>query len=286
MKVYYVTYPSSKPWCSDFTAENLAKHSKHTVIPTTNIPAGIKNSVIHFHNVQIIAKYLRPLRLISKLQQQGNKVILGLRGENGKKKYDKLLIKCDGVAVGVDQTLKLYASKLNPRVYVLPPGENPEQFKPMRVGKEFDVCWVGRDHKGFKNAGLLNKLGFTYCKATYNNYIPHEELPGFYNRSRVLIGFSDYEGFWRPCIEAALCRLPIISTPVGVVPEIVDPECIIPLPAKNNLEEYRIKIKNLLADPGFADYMGRLNYEKALKYTWHNVTPLYDDAWMIQNGCT
>ena len=280
MNVYYVTYPSVKPWCSDFTAINLAKYSENIVTPThpDNLNQ-IKNAIIHIHNVQILGKWLRPIKFIEKLQEKGNKVILGLRGFNGLRRYDELFLACDAIAVGVDPDLKRYAENLNKHVHILPPGENPQLFKPSENEKTSDVCWTGRDHKGFKNAELIKQLGFTYQTATYNNYIPHDELPMFYNQSKVLVGFSDYEGFWRPCIEAAMCGLPIVSTPVGVVPEIIDPEFIIPHKARNHLGDYRNKLKQLLDNLEYARNVGESNRLRALKYSWENVAPLYDKAW-------
>jgi len=280
MNIHYVTYPTSKPWCSDFTAQNLAKHSKHTVIPThPHNFTEIKNSIIHYHNVQILNRYLKPLRLISKLQQQGNQIIAGLRGEKGKQRYDHILKAVNGISVGIDPTLYTHASQLNQNVYKLPPGENPEHFKPTETPKQYTLCWAGRDHKHFKHSDLINKLGHTYRKATYNNYIPHDELPAFYNSTQILVGFSDYEGFWRPCIEAAMCGLPIISTKVGIVPEIINKKHIIPFPAENNLTQYRELIQNLLDNPQQAKKIGLENRQKALQYSWEKVTPLHEKAW-------
>ena len=280
MKVYYVTYPSEKPWCSDFTAENLAKHSTYTVIPAKPREInGIRDSIIHFHNVQILSKLLWPLNHLNKLRRNGNKVIVGLRGENGKYRYDKILWKADAVATGVDPSLREYASHLNDHVYVLPPGEDPTLFKPIEVKNDAVLSWVGRDHKDYKHAELLGALGFSYKVATYNHYIPHHELPRFYNGTKVCVGFSDYEGFWRPGLEAAMCGLPVVATDVGVVPQLIDSEYIIPVPAKDHLNRYKQHIQGFIDDPALAVEVGLRNRKRALKYSWENVASLYDRAW-------
>lgn len=280
MNVYYVTYPSSKPWCSDFTAHSLARHSAFNVHPAS--PKNIRttrDSIIHFHNVQILAKRLHPLSYMKRLQRQGNKVIVGLRGEHGKHRYDDLLAGADAVATGVDPSLREYALKLNPHVYVLPPGEDPTLFKPTPTINDAVLSWTGRDHKNFKHFELLPALGFTYKAATYNNYIPHHQLPAFYLSTKICVGFSDYEGAWRPGIEAAMCGLPIVATDVGVVSQLIDPEYVIPVPAKNHINRYKQLIQGLLDDPALAVTVGLRNRERALKYSWMNVAPLYDRAW-------
>lgn len=280
MKVHYVTYPSEKPWCSDFTAENLAHHSTYTVTPAKPREVnGAKDSIIHFHNVQILGRRIQPILYINHLHRNGNKVIVGLRGENGKHRYDRILWKADAVATGVDPSLREYALHHNDHVYVLPPGEDPALFKPLSIENDAVLSWVGRDHKDYKHAELLGALGYSYRVATYNQYIPHHELPRFYNSTKVCVGFSDYEGFWRPGLEAALCGLPVVSTDVGVVPQIIDPEYIIPVPAKDHLDQYRQIIKCFLDDPELSREVGKMNRIRAYRYSWENVAPLYDQAW-------
>lgn len=280
MKVYYVTYPAEKPWCSDFTATNLAQHSTNTVIPAT--PREINNardSIIHFHNVQILGKKVWSLRYINHLHKNRNKVIVGLRGEHGKYRYDKILWKADAIATGVDPTLTEYAHSFNEHVHVLPPGEDPTLFKPMKIKNDAVLSWVGRDHKTYKHAEHLDRLGFTYKTATYNQYIPHHDLPAFYNSTRICVGFSDYEGFWRPGLEAAMCGLPVIATDVGAVHSLVDKEYVIPVPASDHLNRYRQLIQGFLDDPELSDEVGNNNRVRAHRYSWQNVAPLYDKAW-------
>jgi len=280
LKVYYVTYPSEKPWCSDFTAENLANHSTNNVSPATPRQVnGVRDSIIHFHNVQILGRRLRPILYMNHLHKNGNKVIVGLRGEHGKHRYDKILWKADAIATGVDPSLSEYAHSFNEHVYVLPPGEDPTLFKPLTVKNDAVLSWVGRDHKQFKHAEHLPRLGFSYKVATYNQYIPHHDLPAFYNSTRICVGFSDYEGFWRPGLEAALCGLPVIATDVGAVPNLVDKDYVIPVPAKDHLNIYMQHIQTFLEDPELAAEVGRRNRIRAHRYSWQNVAPLYDKAW-------
>lgn len=280
MKVYYVTYPSEKPWCSDFTAESLARHSKYIVKPATLKQINnARDSIIHFHNVQILSRRIRPLAYMNGLRKNGNKVIVGLRGEHGKYRYDNILWKADAVATGVDPSLREYALHHNDAVYVLPPGENPNLFKPLTVENDAVLSWVGRDHKEYKHAELLGVLGFSYKVATYNQYIPHVDLPRFYNSTKICVGFSDYEGFWRPGLEAAMCGLPVVATDVGVVPQLVDADYIIPVPAEAHVNRYRQLIRGFLDDPELSNEVGRRNRIRAHRYSWKNVAPLYDKAW-------
>lgn len=239
----------------------------------------VKDSIIHFHNVQILGKRLIPLKYINHLHKNGNKVIVGLRGENGKQKYDKLLWKADAVATGVDPSLRDYALSHNNNVYVLPPGVDHELFRPLSIEKDRVVSWVGRSHKKFKNYDLLPRLGYSYRVASYEKYVAHDRMPFLYNSTLVCVGFSDFEGFWRPCVEAALCGLPVISTGVGVVPELIQKNYIVPLPASEHLDKYRWLIQGFIDDPELVLSVGRRNRIIAHRYSWRNVAPLYDKAW-------
>lgn len=62
-------------------------------------------------------------------------------------------------------------------------------------------------------------------------FIPHEEMPAYYSRLDLYACVSKMEGTPNPVLEALACGVPVISTDVGVVPQIFpnDPfEAILP----------------------------------------------------------
>lgn len=103
--------------------------------------------------------------------------------------------------------------------------------RPLRVG------WVGNsecandvyaDLKGFQTIlepavrqGLSEGLNLERVYAdSQESVTPHLKMPDFYSKIDVLICTSAIEGTPNPVLEAMACGVPVISTDVGVVPEV------------------------------------------------------------------
>lgn len=52
-------------------------------------------------------------------------------------------------------------------------------------------------------------------------WIPHEELPRYLNELRLLVIPSDTEGLSNIMLEAMACGTPVLSTPVGAIPDFI-----------------------------------------------------------------
>ena len=125
-------------------------------------------------------------------------------------------------------------------------------YRPMTIEKEFDVLFVARlapnkgimmlletirllkqSHPDIKLAirgeGVLKKQIEQYIE-TYslqNNvlFLPRvkdsSQMPEIYNKAKLLVCASTVEGNPRVTIEAMACGTPVISTRVGIMPEVV-----------------------------------------------------------------
>jgi glycosyltransferase involved in cell wall biosynthesis len=78
---------------------------------------------------------------------------------------------------------------------------------------------------------------------------------------------SRYEGGPQAVLEAALTRTWVLSTPVGIAPEILHSSSIC-----SCVDEFVEKLKR-----GPEQHIIEQNYNNALKYITHNIVPLYDD---------
>lgn len=275
--VYFVTYPSDKPWGSNFFAENLIRHSKYNVIEITpKQSTKIKNSVLFYHNVQTIPKNFMRRLGVKTLKRRGNTVIAGFRGHIGFDKWKGIIPELDHVVCNIDAGLVAKVQAETDNFTVFYPGADTELFKPMDVEKTNVLSWVGRDHKGFKNSDLLPQLGYSYSKATYNNYIPHDELPLFLNKSKIHIVTSDHEGFGRGALEAALCEVPVVGPKIGVIPKIVCDACVIDGSPTENVSRYKEIIDFMLSDSNLMGVIAENNRTRALHFTWENSATIFD----------
>ena len=118
--------------------------------------------------------------------------------------------------------------------FLTPNGVNPNRF-PLSQMPSTDLLkfmWVGNpsvshhgDNKGFESIikPVFEELeGVELLTATPENPISHDEMGQFYSDGHVLICMSMHEGGPLPVIEAMHCGRPVISTKVGIVPEIVE----------------------------------------------------------------
>jgi teichuronic acid biosynthesis glycosyltransferase TuaC len=67
-------------------------------------------------------------------------------------------------------------------------------------------------------AALADACG---AKLLTGGSIDPEEMPAWVNAADAVVITSDYEGFGLACVEAIACRVPVLSTPVGIAPYVL-----------------------------------------------------------------
>jgi len=133
------------------------------------------------------------------------------------------------------------------KVKVLPVGVNTGVFNcPLRYDvnpDNFVVGWVGREHdivKGhwwldlddFKEFNIKTKLQ-QRPEGVDGPVIPTDwpqEMIDYYEGIDALICTSSVEGGPKVVLEAMACRKPVVSTPVGIVPYVINPEYLVTNP--------------------------------------------------------
>jgi glycosyltransferase involved in cell wall biosynthesis len=84
------------------------------------------------------------------------------------------------------------------------------------------LCLVGDGKLKSALLGLANRLGIAnICK--FVGARPHDEIPWWLSAADCLVLSSLSEGLGTILTEAMLCRLPVIATSVGGIPDIVSP---------------------------------------------------------------
>lgn len=120
--------------------------------------------------------------------------------------------------------------------------------------------------------------------------LSREELVRYYQAAEVAIVPSLFEGFGFPAAEAMACRLPVIATNAGALPELVaDGENGI-LVEPGDVPAMAAAIKRLLGDEELRRTMGcasrlaakrRFNWEQAARQTLE----VYREVVQMSNGC-
>jgi glycosyltransferase involved in cell wall biosynthesis len=118
---------------------------------------------------------------------------------------------------------------------------NPSKLDRLIQAKPLVVGWVGNskwgadglsDPKGFNSIlkpaiGMLQNEGLeivgNYADKQVR-FIPHAEMPSYYENIDVLVCASETEGTPNPILEAMACGVPFISTDVGIVRELAGPK--------------------------------------------------------------
>lgn len=99
--------------------------------------------------------------------------------------------------------------------------------------------------------------------------VPKNELTNWYNSSKIFILTSKTEGQSNVTLEAMACGKPVIATPVGAIPELIE-DGITGLIVKNNQPKLLAeKIIMLLKDGDYREKLGKSARKKIEeKHTW------------------
>lgn len=99
-------------------------------------------------------------------------------------------------------------------------------------------------------------------------YVPYEDMPYIYNISRLLVYPSLYEGFGLPPLEAMACGIPVISSNISSMPEILGDSALLVDPY--NPHEIADSIERLLYDESLRNTFIEKGQERTHLYSWEN----------------
>ena len=125
---------------------------------------------------------------------------------------------------------------------------------------------VGTPKKDGKVERLVKQLKLESC-INFTGRIDHERFVREYAKAELAIVPSLYEGFGLPVGEAMACRVPVISTTGGALPEVAgDAAKLVP---PGNISALKEAILELLEDPGQRDILAEKGYQRVLsEFTW------------------
>jgi len=181
-----------------------------------------------------------------------------------------------------DALKKRYPKK---HIILLSHGVDTEKFKPDPVPHdEFTVGWVGAIGRNSKRVGLAKKicteLGMKLKiagRGVKGLYIPHDEMPEFYNSVDVLFITSKYEAHPLIAYEAMACGLPVISGNVGDLWGIIENgENGFRFDACDQARGFRSALKLLRGDEALRKSMGEKARAAILqRWQWESIVEQY-----------
>jgi glycosyltransferase involved in cell wall biosynthesis len=196
---------------------------------------------------------------------------------------------------------KLYSSvETYPKPYgAIEDGVDLDFFTPSNLERladeqrEIVVGWVGNskwggdgiDHKGIETIikPVVESLRAEGCKVRgfyadrQERWIPHSEMNDYYNSIDIYLCASDIEGTPNPALESMACGLPIITTDVGMIPQLFGPlqkEYILANRSKEDLKE---KLKELIESPQKRMALSKENLERIQSWSWTDQSRKWDE---------
>ncbi|MCG8550120.1 MAG: glycosyltransferase, partial [Desulfobacterales bacterium] len=131
---------------------------------------------------------------------------------------------------------------------------------------EVSLTVIGTPKKNGGIENLVKKLDLS-CHIDFTGRIDHRRFVREYAKAQIAVVPSMYEGFGLPVGEAMACRVPVISTTGGALPEVAgDAAKLVPPGDAKALEKAIIE---LLDDEKQREDLACRGYERATtQFTW------------------
>ncbi len=212
-------------------------------------------------------------------------------------KTKNIISRCDMYYVSSNKLKKIYDGldlEKKPSC-VITDGIDLNSFYPQNIDRlkniekrKIVIGWVGNsawesgteDYKGVNT--ILKPVIKELISEGYNieaffadrqeRMIPHDEMVNYYSKIDLYICTSKMEGTPNPVLESMACGIPIISTDVGIVPDVFgdkQKKYILENRSKKCLKQ---KIIHLINHPEEFESLSKENLEKIKNWTWRKVS--------------
>jgi glycosyltransferase involved in cell wall biosynthesis len=106
----------------------------------------------------------------------------------------------------------------------------------------------------------------------FTGYIAQEDIPLLFNLASLFVYPTVYEGFGLPVLEAMACGVPVITSDIASLPEIVGEAGLLIQPG--DLNALSDAIKKVLGDPAYRDKLIREGLIRAKLFSWERTAQL------------
>ncbi len=155
-----------------------------------------------------------------------------------------------------------------------------EAVAAIRCERDVHLTVIGAPKKDGDIDKLVKRLNAHHF-ITFTGRIADDEFARYYAETTLAVVPSLYEGFGLPAGEAMACRVPVISTTGGALPEVVGDAGVLVPPA--DTQALKAAIVGLLDDPARRARLADAGFERVKRhFTWHNtatqVAEVYREA--------
>lgn len=293
----------SPGWCQGMVAESVAHYY--------NGPANVEAiDVSNMKRKRVIDKFGKaalcvPLywfladRIVRFTAMPKRKMLIAIRGYSG--------LPEKGVPGGRSQSVQLFCESAvgllcaNKRLAELWTGKHPHVYvgyssvdrrlwfppkTPRKRGDKVVVGWTGNANRGDKRVHTflrpaISKSGHKVrllIQDGGSNPVPYRDMKeAFYYNIDILAVTSIAEGTPNPALEAMACGAPVISVPVGHIPEIITPGMdgwIV----KNDVAAFALRLRQLSDEPQKIKHAAKLAQHTALAWSWENTIYYWEHA--------
>lgn len=174
----------------------------------------------------------------------------------------------------IDKTIRKYGlgGQYILGVGTLEPRKNIERLieafrEVAKHNKEIKLALVGK--KGWLYEPIFEKIAYWNLqdRIIWTGYVPDEDMPVIYSGAKIFVYPSIYEGFGLPPLEAMSCGVPVITSNVSSLPEVVGDAAVL----INPMEVGQIKdaILTLLHDEELTEKLIAKGINQSKKFDWH-----------------
>ena len=262
---------SAIEWAFDFIMYGIQKNSKHEIVimhPNSVKKEDVDNADVFFSNNPqcwvIMDKNLRTRALENK------KVICSLGSKWNVRESTEIIKDNKFRYVRVaSNDIKRYADSITniPNLIVVENAVDTDLFRPLNIPREeFTIGWAGNYPRQEKRTHLLENFKYNLSLARQGpRKLGYSEMVDFYNGLDVYLCVSSTESTPMPVLEAMACGLPVISTEVGLVPELLEKRWVVPTtPEEKVVSLIKPKLDALARDKDLRKEVGNRNLNEIL----------------------
>jgi glycosyltransferase involved in cell wall biosynthesis len=164
--------------------------------------------------------------------------------------------------------------------YLLYIGNNKPHKNVIRLLKAFSAARIPHTIKLLLRVSGASSKDYTQelqqlsilDRVVFLDLIPDEILPSYYRGAKALVFPSLYEGFGLPPLEAMACGIPVITSNITSLPEVVGDAAILVDPMSIN--SIQIGIESIIVNDSLSENLSHLGLLQAKKFNWDNTSKI------------